>query len=350
MGAPLLDAERDGAIVSIPTLNVPHSSETFAMPQVMLLCQRPVRPPQPALLLTLVLFLLVEGLIPAVRAAEGKQPADPFARENLVAWCIVPFDSRRRTPAERADLVAELGLKRVAYDWRAEHVPTFETEIREYQRRGIEYFAFWGVHDEAYRLFVQYDLHPQIWQTAPSPAGDTDEAKVKAAVAQLLPLVDRTRKMGCQLGLYNHGGWGGEPANLVAVCRQLREQHDGGHVGIVYNLHHGHDHIEDFAASLAQMQPYLLCLNLNGMNRHGDERGQKILLLGAGEADLQLLRIIRDSGYRGPIGIIGHTQDDVGERLRDNLDGLEWLRRRLAGEFPPTPQWRTWKPAKTATE
>ena len=53
--------------------------------------------------------------------------------------------------------------------------------------------------------------------------------------------------MKCKLGLYNHGGWGGEPENLVAVCKVLREQHKADHVGIVYNLHHGHGHIDDFA-------------------------------------------------------------------------------------------------------
>ena len=92
---------------------------------------------------------------------------------------------------------------------------------------------------------------------------------------QLLPLVERTATMKCKLGLYNHGGWGGEPENLVAVCKALREQHKADHVGIVYNLHHGHDHIHDFAKALAAMQPYLLCLNLNGMTTDGDKKGRR---------------------------------------------------------------------------
>ena len=54
--------------------------------------------------------------------------------------------------------------------------------------------------------------------------------------------VERTRRLGCPLGLYNHGGWGGEPENLVAVCEFLRRRHDAPHVGSVYNQHHGHDH------------------------------------------------------------------------------------------------------------
>ena len=64
--------------------------------------------------------------------------------------------------------------------------------------------------------------------------------------------------------------------------------------------------------------------------------------LGQGERDLDLLRTIRDSGYRGPIGILGHTQDDAEERLRDNLDGLDWLVPQLDGKpAGPRPKPRT---------
>ena len=111
------------------------------------------------------------GLV--VLAAGGESSAADakklFARENLVAWCIVPFDASKRGPAERAEMLVKLGLKKCAYDWRAEHVPTFEDEIREYQKHGIEFFAFWDAHDEAFKLFEQYDLHPQVWKTCPSP-------------------------------------------------------------------------------------------------------------------------------------------------------------------------------------
>ena len=90
------------------------------------------------------------------------------------------------------------------------------------------------------------------------------------------------------------------------------------------------------------MKPYLVALNLNGMDPGGDKVGRKILPLGQGEHDLDLLRIIRDSGYRGPIGILGHTQDDAEERLRDNLDGLDWLLPQLDGKpAGPPPKPRT---------
>lgn len=245
------------------------------------------------LLRTLLLLALASTLASAA-------PADIFARSNLVAWCIVPFDSKKRSPAERAEMVAKLGFTKVAYDWRAEHVAEFETEILEYQKRGTNYFAFWAMHEEAFRLFAKHGLHPQIWMTVPSPAGSTQAERVEKAAAQLLPSVERARKAGCQFGLYNHGGWGGEPENMVAICELLRTKHGATNVGLIYNQHHGHDHVDRFAAALAAMKPHLLCLNLNGMTRDGEKRGQKILPLGSGELDLALLKLIRDSGYRGP--------------------------------------------------
>ncbi len=283
----------------------------------------------------IALILLVAIHMPAFGAA---QEPKVFARTNLVAWCIVPFDSKKRDPAQRAAMLKRLGFTKAAYDWRDNHVSSFEEEILQYQKNGIEYFAFWSTHDKAFELFEKYDLHPQIWQILGSPHAPTQEERVALAAKQMLPLAERTAKLKCKLGLYNHGGWGGEPENLVSVCKLLREKYKAAHVGIVYNLHHGHEHIDDFETVLARMKPYLFCLNLNGMSA----KGPKILPLGAGEADVRLLKIIADSGYSGPIGIIGHTEDDVELRLRDNLDGLDWILPQLSGKPPgPRPKYRT---------
>ena len=85
-----------------------------------------------------------------------------------------------------------------------------------------------------------------------------------------------------------------------------------------------------------------MALNINGMDPGGDRVGRKILPLGQGSRDLELLRIIAASGYKGPIGILGHTQDDAEERLKDNLDGLDWLVPQLDGHpAGPRPRPRT---------
>lgn len=255
------------------------------------------------------------------RSGEGLRARQVFAMDNLVAWCVVPFDAKKRGPPERAEMLQRLGFEKLAYDWRGQHVPTFEQEILALRKRGIEMFAFWGEHEEMFRLFKKHGISPQVWITAPSPEAVSRNERVEAAGQRLLPLVKRTQKLGCKLGLYNHGGWGGEPKSLVAVCQWLRENAAADHVGIVYNLHHGHGHIEDFADVLADMKPYLLCLNLNGMNGNA---APKIVSIGRGQHERAMIRTIRDCGYQGPIGILDHRGElDAEESLRQNLDGLK---------------------------
>ena len=139
------------------------------------------------------------------------------------------------------------------------------------------------------------------------------------------------------MSIYNHGGRGGEPENLVAVCRAL----DLPNVGIVYNQHHGHDHLPPFEEALAAMLPHLHCLNVNGMTAGGDKAGRKILVVGQGDLDVALAKTIYTSGYRGPIGILNHTGHDAEARLLDNLEGLEWVAGELTGKPVPKPTPRT---------
>lgn len=255
----------------------------------------------------------------------GKLPKN-LQTDQLVAWCVVPFDAKKRGPQARAEILTKLGLKRCAYDWRDRHVPEFEEEIRQYQKYQIEFFAFWGVHDKAFQLFEKYKLKPQIWKMLPRLEKVSQQERVKAGADAMESLAKRTAMMGSKLGLYNHGGWSGEPANLVAVCQELKRRgHD--HVGIVYNWHHGHGHIEDWEESLALMKSYLFCLNLNGMNT---DAKPKILSLGKGQHDLVMLRTLIKSGYNGPVGIIDHRIDlDSEVALQRNLDGLSSLNKSI---------------------
>lgn len=275
---------------------------------------------------------------------------DPFARDKLMAWCIVPFDAKDRTPEDRAAMMKRLGFTRFAYDWRDKHLATFERELAALKANDIELSAVWfpgGLNKEGQFLLdtlAKHKVRTQLWVmlTDPAPGKGQDE-KLKAAVAQIGPIAREALKRGHKVALYNHGGWGGEPENQIAVLGEVNLPN----VGIVYNLHHGHDHLDRFPDLLKLMKPHLLTLNLNGMVKGGDKAGKKILPLGQGDLDLSLLKTIAASGYAGPIGILGHTDDDAEERLKDNLDGLDWLRPQMEGKAPgPKPTPRTLKIAK----
>jgi putative membrane-bound dehydrogenase-like protein len=269
--------------------------------------------------------LLFSLLLAPFTLLHGKIP-DNLLRENLVPWCIVPFDAKKRGPVERAKMLVRLGLKRSAYDWRAQHVSEFEEEILQYKKQGIEFFAFWGGHEKAFELFQKHNIHPQTWKTLPSPKSGTQEEKIISAKDSMIKLARCTAEIGCKLGLYNHGGWGGEPANMVAVCKALRtEGHT--HVGIVYNWHHGHGRIKQWKEDLELMKPYLHCLNLNGMNQGGNT---KILELGKGEHEKAMLKTLIQSGYDGPVGILDHQNNlDAEESLLANIRGLERLKQEI---------------------
>lgn len=275
-----------------------------------------------------------------------------YAQTNLVAWCIVPFDAKKRGPEERATMLAKLGLKRFAYDYRPEQIPTFDAEIAALKKHGIELTAWWfptTLNDEAKNILTvlkRHGEHPQLWVMGgggSTASAAEQSARVAAEAERIGEIATAAKAIGSQVGLYNHGGWFGEPENQIALIERLKQ--DGiDNVGIIYNLHHGHDQLTRFPALLAKMKPYLLVLNLNGMTTGGDKLGLKILPLGQGALDLELLTTILVSGWRGPIGILNHTDEDAEARLLDNLAGLAWITGQLNGQPPgPKPVPVSWK-------
>ena len=291
-------------------------------------------------------------LLPAAGTLPSLPATGLYARTNLVAWCIVPFDARKRGPEERAAMLAKLGLKRFAYDYRAEQIPTFDAEIAALKKHGIELTAWWfptSLNEEATNILAvlkRHGEHPQLWVMGgggPTRSPEEQAARVEAEAGRIGEIAAAAKAIGSQVGLYNHGGWFGEPENQIALIERLKR---GGidNVGIVYNLHHGHDHLPRFPALLAKMKPYLLVLNLNGMTTGGDKLGLKILPLGQGALDLELLTTIQVSGWHGPIGILNHTDEDAEARLQDNLDGLAWIAGQINGQSPgPKPVPVSWK-------
>ena len=83
-----------------------------------------------------VAFSLCSRLLAAQTTASADTSL--FARSNLMAWCIVPFDSAQRGPEERAQMLQRLGITQFAYDYRAEHIPSFEAEIAACRAHGIQ--------------------------------------------------------------------------------------------------------------------------------------------------------------------------------------------------------------------
>lgn len=266
------------------------------------------------------------------RGTAAPAPSDLWARDNLVAWCIVPFDVKKRDPAARAAMLEKLQLHRLAYDWRAEHVATFDTEVEEMAKHHVEIVAWWfptKLDENARKIFdviARHQIRPQLWVSGggePVKSATEQQARIASEVKRIRPIVDEAARLGCQVGLYNHGGWFGEPENQLAVLAQLRAN-GATNVGLVYNFHHGHDHVGRFAWMWPQIQSSVLAVNLNGMAAvPGLKDAQKIVYLGDGQNEAGMMRIIQASGWRGLVGVLNHRTDvDAEVGLARNIAGL----------------------------
>ena len=288
----------------------------------------------------IIAWLLLLGLVSqqATSAPLAVKCKDIYAPENLLAWCIVPFDAKKRGPEERAQMLHRLGIHCLAYDWREEHIPTFEAEVEAMQRHHIELTAWWFPNtldanaNAILGVIEKYKITPQLWVTGGGEMlqpGNAHDAHVLTEANRIKPIAEAADKLGCQVALYNHGGWFGEPENQLDVISQLATE-GIKNVGIVYNFHHGHAHLPRFGELVRKMKPHLLAVNLNGMVRNGDKTNTTILPLGTGDQELEMLRVLQASGWRGVVGIIDHKQETDSEvTLKENLQGLQWLRSEL---------------------
>ena len=90
---------------------------------------------------------LLVGALCCLSACRTEKKADAnsrlFAKDNLIAWCVVPFDSVERSPEERAKMLHDLGFSRFAYDWRLKHLDAFDEEVIALKKYNIEMSSVW---------------------------------------------------------------------------------------------------------------------------------------------------------------------------------------------------------------
>ena len=289
--------------------------------------------------LHIALLVLTAGTMLHLDAVD----ADIFASGNLAAWCIVPFDPKKRGPEERAQMLERLGITKLAYDWRDEHIPTFDAEIESMQHHHVEITAWWYSHHVPAILDAakRHDIHPQLWvcgvrKSTADASGDP--ARIDDEAARILPFAKDAAAIGSKVGLYNHREpWCEDQDHQIAVIERLRR--DGvTNVGIVFNFHHWRGPLAGFPALFKRMQPYLLAVNINGMPADTGNY-PNVRFVGTDASELTMLRVVQESGWQGSIGILHERPNlDAEESLAHSLSGLAWLRKELAQSGSGGPQ------------
>lgn len=267
-------------------------------------------------------------------AACAPQSSQPFEADNIFAWCIVPFDSEERSPQERLDMLADLGIKRYAYDWRQKHLDEMASEIELAQEQGIDIMAVWmwidansdsvghlsAANERVLSILEKTGLQTTIWLSFhENYFADLAPAEALAKGVDMVKYIaSRAQPMGGKVGLYNHGAWFGEPENQVAILKAIPEYS----IGLIYNFHHAHEQLSAYPQLVKTMKPYLWAVNLNGMKAEGP----KILPIGKGDREQEMIQLLKDEGFAGPWGVLGHVETaDVRLILEENLAGLRSL-------------------------
>ena len=277
-------------------------------------------------------------------------------------------------------MLRAMGVTKIIWDWRDEHIDTFDAELDALRQNNIELSGIWtpspmpafeepeypsrfGVVATRIKTLITEAARrghtPDLWTQiafggpgAPSaPSEHFHRAEVMRAADHLTGLVRLARGHGMCVVLTNHGGWAGEPRTLIDIVTELA-QRGLGNVGIGFRLQHAHHLIADLDHHIATMSEHLVAVMLSGADAGAELTGRVILPFGAGSRDRWVTHALLESGWQGQLVVHAVGNDDSEARLLDSLEGWEWavdrfLRhprqrptpRILEPTWPPGPSW-----------
>jgi hypothetical protein len=105
----------------------------------------------------------------------------------------------------------------------------------------------------------------------------------------------------------------------------------------VYNFSHArdahHDDTVDFPSLWKKIKPHVIAVNVTGMRMEG-----QIIYPSQGDRELDMMRTIQESGWKGPVGVIAEKGGDAEVTLKNYLKGIDWLAAEIAKPGSGGPQ------------
>jgi len=246
----------------------------------------------------------------------------------------VGFDIKERNPKERLEMLSRLGYTDYGYGHRTRHIPTMEKEWRLAKEKGVTVHNVWlyinldkdqpdslrAQNEVVFENIKKVGLQTQIWVGLDPKCFEnkTDKEAFSKALNMIAYLAERAKKSNCKIALYNHGGWYGKTENQLRIIKALPDYT----IGVVYNFHHAHDDLHLYSETIKNLLTYLWCVNLNGMKKDGP----KIITIGQGDLEREMIQQLLDMGYTGPWGVLGHIKGGDPEIILEaNYRGLQKL-------------------------
>jgi len=254
---------------------------------------------------------------------------------DLFPWCIVAYDVKDRTPMERVELLSDMGFTKYAYDWRDRHLDDMSTELNLMREAEIETIAVWlwlnatrdsvgnlGVANRrVFEILKETKTETTIWLSmSPNFFEDLSQSEAMKKATEFVHFIaDEASKINCSVALYNHTGWFANTSNQLEIIHALTAYD----IRMVYSFHHAQSDVADFSEIAGKIVPYLVSVNLGGVK----VEGPKVITIGEGDFEKEMIEQLIRAGYKGPWGILDHVEGkDSKEVLMANIEGLRSLK------------------------
>lgn len=246
-----------------------------------------------------------------LRASAQNQPPPRLKDYPFFPFCIDWHDAKKRTFAEQAVMLKELGYEGVGHIW----LDKVEERLKTLDDTGLKLFQITMQvtlaegklpYDARFKdvLKLINGRHLQFCLLV-GGAKPSDASADERGVAILREMSDLAKDTDAQLLLYPHvSDWIEHIEDSMRVAQKV----DRANVGAMFNLCHWLrvDKQRDYAPLLKQAMPRLWAVSLNGADEHDEKPGWEhyIQPLDKGDFDMgRFLKTLRELGYRGPIGL-----------------------------------------------
>jgi len=244
--------------------------------------------------------------------------------DQAEAWSFFPFcigagDSKKRTLAQQATMLKELGYEGSGYN--NMRLKGIEERAKTLSDEGLRLFqVYFRVHlnesetfDEKRLAEFLPSLKPHKTQLALIIKGakPSDRRLDDKAVAIIKRIADMARPYGVTVVFYHHGAvWLETCSDGVRIAKKVNRP---GEVGAMFNLWHWmrRDKNRDLRSVLEEAQPWLMAVSINGTDTpekmYARQEEKAVVPLDESIYDLnEILDILRDIKYSGPIGMQCH--------------------------------------------
>jgi len=268
----------------------------------------------------MAILILAHAFVSGLDASAAEPAPNPF-----FALCMDTHDAKKRSMAEQAELLKELGYDGAGHLW----LDQLPERLKTLDAVGLKLFQVYLRVDVAPDSTSLYDarlkemlplLQGRGTQIAALVSGGkpSDESLDPRAVELLRQIADLARPFGVQVALYPHtGDWLERVEDAIRVAGKV----DRPNVGIMFNLCHWlrTDRGRNYRPLLEQAGRRLFTVSINGADEFDDQPGwdRYIQPLDRGSFDVRaFVRTLRELGYAGPIGLQCYG---LGGDARDHL-------------------------------